>query len=113
MVYEWLERTLAKREFPLGIYLLFWLSVILDLSITILIMRSIPQYQWREANPLFYTLNPNQFFVVYILTNVSLFALSAYHHKRWGRGAVLLYISIFIHGLLGMNNLIQLLRLQM
>lgn len=98
---------------PLGVYILFWFSVILDATSTILTMRSIPLYQWIEANPLFYTLDPTQFFVIYILTNASLFILSAYHQNRWRRGASLLYISIFVHGSLGMKNLIQLLRLQM
>lgn len=98
--------------FPLGVYILFWFSVILDMSSTILTMMSVPQYQWIETNPLFYTLDPTQFFVIYLSTNVSLFLLILHHHTKWGRGASLLYISIFVHGSLGMKNLIQLLTLQ-
>jgi hypothetical protein len=100
-------------RYPLGIYSFFWLSVILDMSSTILTLRFVPQYQWVEANPLFYTLDPTLFFVIYILTNVSLFLLILHHQAQRGRGASLLYISIFVHGSLGMTNLIQLLRLQM
>ena len=113
IIWEMRLKGVLKGIFPLGVYILFWSSVILDVSSTILTMRLGPQYQWMEVNPLFYTFGPNQFFMIYILVNVSLFVISAYHQARWGRGASLLYISIFIHGSLGMSNLIQLLRLQM
>jgi len=97
-----------NRISPVGFYLLFWFSVVLDASSTILTMRLVPQNLWVEANPLFYTFGPIQFFVIYLGVNISLFLLSAYHQARWGQGASLLLISIVVHGSLGMKNLLQL-----
>jgi len=98
-----------NRIYPVGLYILFWFSIVLDASSTILTMRLRPQYLWVEANPLFYTFGPIQFFVIYLVVNISLFLLSAYHQAQWGRGAFLLLISIVVHGSLGMKNLLQLL----
>ena len=112
VTWEMRLKGVLKGIYPLGVYVLFWFSVILDLSSTILTMNLGPQYQWIEMNPLFYTFGSLQFGLIYLLTNVSLFVLSAHHQTKWGRGAFLLYISIVVHGSLGMKNLIQLLTLQ-
>jgi hypothetical protein len=82
-------KSVVSGRYPLGVYVLFWLSVILDLSSTSLTMRSVPQHQWIEVNPLFYTLDSTLFFVIYILTNVSLFLLILHHQVQWKRGASL------------------------
>jgi len=104
-------RAVVKGRRLLGIYILFWCSVLLDAGSTLLTMRLVPQYQWVEANSLFYTLGSNQFFITSLMVNVALFAFSAYHQSQWGRGASLLYLSIVVHGALGVKNLVQLLRL--
>lgn len=113
LTYEMRLKDVLSGIFPLGVYILFWFSVILDLSSTMLTMKLIPQTRWIEANPLFYALGPIQFFVISILINAALFLLSKHHQAQWRRGASLLFISILVHGSLGMKNLTQLLRLQM
>ena len=96
--------------YPFGIYLLFWFNVILDFGSTVLAMNLGFQYRWIEANPLFYSLGPVPFFAAYVFINISLFLLAFHHQTLWKRGAVVLLISVLIHGLYGINNLIQILR---
>ena len=102
-------KAIIDRIYPLGIYLLFWFSVILDFGSTVLAMNLGSQYLWIEANPLFYTLGPILFFAAYVFINASLFLMAFQHQTRWKRGAIVLLFSVLAHGLYGINNLIQIL----
>jgi len=97
--------------YPIGVYILFWFSVILDFGSTLLAMSLGSQYRWIEANPLFYELGPIRFFATYVFVNVFLFLIALHYQTRWKWGAIVLLVSVLVHGSYGINNLIQLLGL--
>jgi hypothetical protein len=95
---------------PHKIYTLYWISVITDLVSTFIALQMDSQYILVETNLLFRFFGFYQFVLFYIIMNVSLFLITYHHQIRWGRGAYLLFISVLIHGLFGVNNLLQIIK---
>lgn len=104
-------KSIFNSVYPIGIYIFFLFSVVLDFGSTIFALNLGSQYRWIEANPLFYTLGSVPFFSIYIFINVFLFVLVLHHQTQWRRGAIFLLPSIVVHGSYGLNNMIQLLTL--